>query len=402
TDEANAAPEWVVNTFPTLLVRDESWSADNGDITVETGQAVEEGQVLVDYSSQDVVAPADGTVFVGERRMVFVAGEVAQFPFQNRNELQVSGGEDVSAGQILFGDTEAPYAGTVHLVGNDLFLEPQTVLRRSAGEVLVETGQVVEPGETLIVAEDGTEVHATVSGTVFITRNNVEISQLEVFRTPIADGEEVQVRDGRDVVAGDTLIGDVTAPFNGTVSVTDTEILVRQEDGWLLNGSVAVTNGQVVSAGDRLIDNSVNNIYANMDGTVFVTDDTVQLTQEPVASYEIPSGMDLSVQDGQQVQMGDPLFGSETSPYRGTVYITDDTLYVRAANEGGYVALRNKYPIGADYLGRDLWSRMVYGARVSLLVALIGPLVSFLVGVPYGLISGYFGGRVDNWMMRFV
>ena len=70
--------------------------------------------------------------------------------------------------------------------------------------------------------------------------------------------------------------------------------------------------------------------------------------------------------------------------------------------EGGYVQISDKYPLGADYNGRDLLSRIIYGARVSLSVAIVGPFISLLIGVTYGMIAGYFGGRTDNLMMRFV
>jgi oligopeptide transport system permease protein len=69
---------------------------------------------------------------------------------------------------------------------------------------------------------------------------------------------------------------------------------------------------------------------------------------------------------------------------------------------GGYVTISDKYPLGADDVGRDLFSRIVYGARVSLSVAIVGPFISLMIGVTYGTIAGYFGGRVDNIMMRFV
>jgi peptide/nickel transport system permease protein len=58
-----------------------------------------------------------------------------------------------------------------------------------------------------------------------------------------------------------------------------------------------------------------------------------------------------------------------------------------------------EYLIGTDNLGRDLLSRLLYGAQVSLLVASIAVLLSGSVGVVLGLVSGYFGGRVDSVLM---
>ncbi|MCX7737954.1 MAG: ABC transporter permease [Hydrogenothermaceae bacterium] len=56
--------------------------------------------------------------------------------------------------------------------------------------------------------------------------------------------------------------------------------------------------------------------------------------------------------------------------------------------------------LGADSLGRDILSRILYGARISLSIGLIGVLLSFTVGTIVGGISGYFGGRIDNFIMR--
>lgn len=61
-----------------------------------------------------------------------------------------------------------------------------------------------------------------------------------------------------------------------------------------------------------------------------------------------------------------------------------------------------RFLMGTDSLGRDLAVRMVYGARISLAVGLLATLVSFLIGVTWGAIAGYFGGAVDAVMMRIV
>ncbi|HXJ77786.1 MAG TPA: ABC transporter permease [Candidatus Methylomirabilis sp.] len=60
------------------------------------------------------------------------------------------------------------------------------------------------------------------------------------------------------------------------------------------------------------------------------------------------------------------------------------------------------YLLGTDQLGRDVLSRLIYGARVSMLVGLGAQVIVVLIGVPIGLVSGYLGGRVDLFLTRFV
>lgn len=77
---------------------------------------------------------------------------------------------------------------------------------------------------------------------------------------------------------------------------------------------------------------------------------------------------------------------------------------IAKGEESGYVTVLefSEYPLGTDQLGRDILSRIIYGARVSLAVAIVGPVVATLVGVGVGLSAGYLGGFVDSFLMRVV
>jgi peptide/nickel transport system permease protein len=60
-----------------------------------------------------------------------------------------------------------------------------------------------------------------------------------------------------------------------------------------------------------------------------------------------------------------------------------------------------EFILGTDGLGRDVLSRLIYGARISLMVGLTAVLIGGFIGISLGLIAGYFGGRIDDVVMRF-
>ena len=61
-----------------------------------------------------------------------------------------------------------------------------------------------------------------------------------------------------------------------------------------------------------------------------------------------------------------------------------------------------EHPFGTDGLGRDLLTRCLYGGRVSLFVGFMVMIITLIIGVPVGMIAGYFGGTIDNLLMRLI
>ncbi|MEI6437748.1 MAG: ABC transporter permease [Candidatus Omnitrophota bacterium] len=92
------------------------------------------------------------------------------------------------------------------------------------------------------------------------------------------------------------------------------------------------------------------------------------------------------------------------SEYRQRIYVTDRSrIYPLKFFSSRLVTVDapgRLYALGADSRGRDVFSRILYGARVSLTIGVIGVLISFVLGLLVGGIAGYYGGRIDNVLMR--
>lgn len=70
--------------------------------------------------------------------------------------------------------------------------------------------------------------------------------------------------------------------------------------------------------------------------------------------------------------------------------------------EKGRPSVETGHFFGTDDLGRDLYSRVIQGTQVSLMVGIVGAMIAVIVGTLYGAVAGYFGGRIDSAMMRAV
>jgi peptide/nickel transport system permease protein len=121
---------------------------------------------------------------------------------------------------------------------------------------------------------------------------------------------------------------------------------------------------------------------------------------------------------GVRLDRFERLYETVAGDYKATFGLTTVALFVLAAILAPELApydpmaqeyaimqapsLSSAHPLGTDSFGRDLLSRMMYGARVSLGVSLGAVTIGAVVGVGLGLVAGYFGGWVDDALMRFV
>jgi peptide/nickel transport system permease protein len=89
------------------------------------------------------------------------------------------------------------------------------------------------------------------------------------------------------------------------------------------------------------------------------------------------------------------IFAPALSPYTPTEVIRDE-----AGRGLTYSPPSPSSPLGTDDAGRDVWTQLVYGARVSLMVGFLAGFIAMFVGSLFGILAGYFGGWVDNLLMR--
>lgn len=105
------------------------------------------------------------------------------------------------------------------------------------------------------------------------------------------------------------------------------------------------------------------------------------------------------------------IFGPSTSGYEYDQVIKANyngkksvakSLSPQIANDSGEAFADKTFLFGTDTMGRDLWTRVWYGARVSLIIAFVTIIIDMIIGMSYGLISGFFGGVTDSIMQRIV
>ena len=87
--------------------------------------------------------------------------------------------------------------------------------------------------------------------------------------------------------------------------------------------------------------------------------------------------------------------------FMGPFFLEGD-YYTNTVLENKLTAPGAEYTLGTDHLGRNQLGRIIKGGQISLLVGLVATFVSLTIGIGYGTISGYFGGKIDSVMMRIV
>jgi len=251
---------------------------------------------------------------------------------------------------------------------------------------------------------------------VFVTDKEKEH---EVFRKSLTYWQDAWRRLRKNKLAMAGLIGIFLIVCFGVLGPSFTSVSYSDQQNEFKNLAPRL---EVYQLSDELY------VHVSGDYNMFAVDDETG-TMIHLEEIDKEEGLDRSFQDGvilspsqmreqQQAEKNDVGANTKYYDYNGEEIALDYSNLVVDEPVGDYKyrvmygdiettvpfgkVANKQFPLGTDALGRDLLTRVMYGARISLIVGFVAMIVNFAIGVLYGAIAGFEGGRTDNIMMRIV